>query len=152
MLSTRRRTAHVSRCQLRENCVHVRSLLADMENVHSLTKISHRQRKNTQKLTKIDPICIEATPFGERCLKEQPMTTYCCTKTSRTTCYLCISIATVDHNRQAHWQKNLSPSSSEKFSFYEFQDSCASQHRRTGRLLENHKNLQCIQEWRHTMA
>ena len=60
MLSTRWRTAHVSRCQLRTCYVHVRSPLADMENVHSLTKISHSPRKNTKILTKIDPICVEA--------------------------------------------------------------------------------------------
>jgi hypothetical protein len=72
------------------------------------------------------------------------MTTYCCTETSRTPCYVCISIATVGHNRQAYWHTKLSPSSSERFLFYEFQDSCASQQRRTGRLLESHKNLQYI--------
>jgi hypothetical protein len=120
MLSTRWWTAHVSRCQLRTNCVHARSLLADMENVHSLTTISHPPRKNTRKLTKIDPIYVEAMPFSERCFKKQPTTTYCCTESSRTPFYVCINIATVDHNRQAHWQTKLSPSSSERFCFMNF--------------------------------
>lgn len=136
MLSMRWQTAHVSRCQLQTDRVHVRSPLAHMERVHSLTKISYPQRKNIRKLTKIDPICVEATPFSESCFKERLMTTYCCTEISRTPCHRCMSIAIVNHNRQAHWQIKLSPSSSEKFLFYEFQDSRASQHRRTGRLLE----------------
>ena len=48
MLSMRRRTAYVSLCQLRINYAHVRSPLADMENVHLLAKISHHLSKNTK--------------------------------------------------------------------------------------------------------
>ena len=106
-----------------------------MENAHSLTKISHPPRNYTKKLTKIDPIGVEATPFSERRFKERPMTTYCCTETSRTPCYVCISM---QESIMIQPSSLADKAIDFKFRdiFYEFQDSCASQDRRTGRLLE----------------